>query len=148
MSDSGAFVTGTPSVTAERVRPTSVTVISWIILAATAFGGCGMFRGLADPRAVDLMRQSPIPFEVQVLMIVAGLCVGFVCALGWLHGENWARWLYVIWNGLGTVVGLATSPTPLLMIPGLVFVSVVVSILCLPGANHYFTGRRSWSARG
>jgi hypothetical protein len=131
-----------------KIRPTSVTVISWILIA---MGGISLITTtmmliIPNPRVQELMAQSPIPVPIQYVISYAGLAVMIISGLWMLKGQNWARLLYVIWSALGLVIGLATSPMKAMLIPGVLIYGVVVFFLFRPKANQFFSKPEAASA--
>ena len=102
-------------------RPTSVTVVSWILILMGAVSLVGVVSTLNNPQikeqTAQLIARSSIPVPVQYAMSFGGMLVLIVSGAAMLLGQNWARFLYVVWNGVGFIVGLITSPMKLLMIP-------------------------------
>lgn len=120
-------------------RPTSVTVIAWILIVIAPLSALTITFSLQNPTARELMARSPIPMPIQIAMSYAGLLVTFVCGIAFLKGQNWARYLYVGWSVVGFIVGFATSPMKFSMIPGFVFVLVIAFFLFRPKATRFFT---------
>ncbi len=122
-----------------KKRPTSITVIAWILIA---MGGISLITSaimINNPVARDLMSKSPIPIPVQYVMSYVGLLIMIVSGVAMLKGFNWARFLYAIWIVIGFVVGIATSPMKAAMIPGLVVFGVSAFILFRPKASAFFS---------
>ena len=108
-------------------RPLSITIISWIFIAAGVVG-------LAY-HANEFRTRSPFDYEllwvcfVRLLAILAGVFM--------LRGSNWARWLLVLW--LGYHVGLSFLHTPFeLIVHSLLFVAVLYFLFRAP-ASAYFS---------
>ena len=124
-----------------KVRPLSVTVIAWILIVMGVIAlvsSTVMLSMLSNPQVKDLMAQNPVPIPVQFAVTYAGLLVMIVSGIAMLKGQNWGRLLYVIWSLIGFLIGVATSPMKLMMIPGGLFFAVVVFFLFRPKANQYF----------
>ena len=128
-----------------RTRPTSITVIAWILILA---GGISLITTtlmidnvMNNPAASKLLNQSPIPVPVQYAMTYAGLLIMLVSGFAMLKGQNWGRWLYVVGTAVGFLVGIITSPLKEMMIPGFVVYVVVSFFLFRPKANSYFSDR-------
>jgi len=120
-----------------KICPTSVTVISWILIV---MGGLSLNTlMLNSPTTEELMARSPLPLSVLYVMMYAGVLVMITSGLAMLKGQNWARLLYVVWSVVGFLIGLATSPTKTALIPEIIVYLVVVFFLFRPKANHYFT---------
>jgi disulfide bond formation protein DsbB len=92
-----------------------------------------------NPMVVDLMKKSPIPIPFQYAITTLGLLIMIVSGTAMLKGRNWARLLYVIWSSLGLLIGLATSPVKVSLVPGLVFLAIVTFFLFRPKANQFFS---------
>jgi hypothetical protein len=122
-----------------KKRPTSVTVIGWILIVMAALAAVAMPIGLNDPKAREMMKENPIPVPVQLVMSVVGIVVMGGCGAAILMGKNWARILYAVWSGVGFAVSLVTSPMKLMLIPGLIVCVIIIVFLFLPNANAYFS---------
>ena len=123
-----------------NTRPTSVTVISWIILVTSALGLVATFVMINNPTTQELMAKTPLPLPVQYAMTFVGLSIGIVSGIFMLKGANWARMLYIGWGVLGLAIGLVTSPMKLMMLPGALFFAIIVFFLLRPRANAFFSG--------
>jgi hypothetical protein len=129
-----------------KIRPTSVTVISWILVV---MGGISLITGTLmsnNPITKGLMASSPLPVPVQYAIMYVGILVMIASGLAMLKGQNWARLLYVIWGAVGSLIGLATSPMKVAMIPGLIIYAVIVFSLFRPKVNRYFDRSEAASA--
>lgn len=122
-----------------KVRPTSVTVITWILIVTGVLSLVTVTLTLNNPTTKELMARSPIPIPVQYVMMYVGILVSIISGIAMLKGQNWARFLYVIWGAVGFLVGVTTSPMKLMMLPGFVLFLVVVFFLFRLKANQYFT---------
>jgi hypothetical protein len=122
-----------------KERPTSVTVIAWILIILGGISIITSTISLNNPMAKELMAKSPIPVSAQIIMMYAGLLVSIVSGIGMLKGHNWARLLYVIWGAIGFVISLLTSPIKVALIPGFVVFVIIVFFLFRPIAQQYFT---------
>ena len=120
-------------------RPTSVTVVAWILIAIGGISLIATTYMLDNPVARDLMSKSPIPITVQYAMTYIGLLITLVSGIAMLRQKNWGRWLYVIGTAVGFLIGIATSPAKEAMIPGFVVFIVVTFFLFRPRANEYFS---------
>ena len=130
-----------------KKRPTSVTVIAWILIV---LGGISLITStlmITNPMTRDMMSQSPIPISVQFAMMYIGSLITLVASIAMLKGHNWARLLYMIWNVVGLVVSFATSPMKAAMIPSLVVFIIIAFFLFRLKANIFFsTEERSGNA--
>src|SRR5436189_1660911 len=105
-------------------RPTSVTVIVWIILVTNAVALLTTSFAMNSPIAQELMAKSPVPVPVQYAIIFMGLLISVVSAFFMLRGANWARMLYIVWGAISLLFGLFTSPAKLMLIPGILIYAV------------------------
>ena len=121
-----------------KERPTSVTVISWILIVMGALSLVTGTLGMLMPETKEIMKKSPIPFNVQIIMMYASLTISIVCGAAMLKGKNWARYFYVISSAIGIIIGFLTSPMKGLMVPSLIFIIVIAIFLFRADANEYF----------
>lgn len=120
-------------------RPTSISVIAWLLVVA---GGITLIMTtvmINNPMVNDIMSKSSIPIPLQHAMSYLGSLIMIVSGIAMLKGCNWARFLYIIWNIIGFLVGIATSPMKAAMIPGFVFLLIVAFFLFRPKANTFFS---------
>jgi len=125
-------------------RPTSVTVIAWLLIV---FGVLGLLGSLA------LMTNSSNPLLLNVfgaahLSLMETIIVGWIatlarlaCGVGLLYRHNGARYLLVAYGLAALAYGGYTSGNALSVIPGGVIFAVVVVFLFLPKANGWFAGK-------
>lgn len=111
-----------------RKRPLSVTVISWMFLAAGVVG-------LAY-HATEFNAQRP--FDDDFLWICFVRLLAIICGVFLLRGSNWARWGLVVWLGYHVILSVLHTPFELL-VHSLLFV-VVLYFLFRPQASAYFRG--------
>ncbi len=121
-----------------KKRPTSVTVIAWILIVTGGLSLITTTLMMNNPMVEELMGQSLIPIPVQYAMMYFGLLVTLTSGIAMLKGKNWARLLYVIWTAVAFLITAGTSPMKTALIPGLVLYLVVVFFLFRPKPNQYF----------
>jgi hypothetical protein len=122
-----------------KKRPTSVTVIAWILLVISALSLLGSTMAINNPMAQEMMAKSPISIPLQYAMTYLGLSISILCAIFMLRAANWARLLYIAWGAIGLLFGLLASPEKLWLIPGILIYAIVVFFLLRPKASAYFT---------
>jgi hypothetical protein len=120
-------------------RPMSVSVIAWILIVLSSISVGTSLLSFNNPMVKELMAKSPVPIPLQYVMMYVGLLISIVAGIAMLKGQNWARFLYVIWSAIGFVIGIATSPMKAMMIPGLVMFVLITIFLFRPEANEYFS---------
>jgi hypothetical protein len=111
-------------------RPRSVTVISWIFMAA------GMI-GLAY-HSTEFKIQRP--FDNDAVWVCFVRLLALVGGVFMLHGCNWARWLLVAWMGFHIILSALHSPFELL-VHGLLF-SVIGYFIFRQSSSAYFRGMK------
>jgi len=119
-------------------RPKSITVVCWILIITGGISLISSTFSLTNPVAQELMAKSSIPISIQYVIMYAGLIITLVCAIAMLKRQNWARLLYVVWSIIGFIIGIATSPMKVIMIPSIIIFLIVAFFLFRPKANEYF----------
>jgi hypothetical protein len=119
-------------------RPTSITIISWILIIIGAIALISTPVMTNNPSARELMAKNPIPIPIQYAIGYAGLLIRIVCGIAMLKGKNWARCIYIIWGLVGFIIGMTTSPMKIALIPGLLLLGAIAFFLFHPEANAYF----------
>ncbi|MBI4664220.1 MAG: hypothetical protein HY735_35950 [Verrucomicrobia bacterium] len=109
-------------------RPRSISVISWMFVAAGVVG-------LAY-HAGEFKVQRPLDLDFLWVCFVRLLAV--LCGAFMLRGSNWARWGLVIW--LGYHVFLSVLHTPFELVVHSVLFAAVLYFLFRPQASAYFRG--------
>ena len=105
-------------------RPLSITLISWLFIAA---GVVGIIYHASELKDVATPEVSLVLF-VRMLAIIAGAFT--------LRGANWARLLLVAWIIYHVILSFSHSTDQLIM--HFVLSIVVVISLFHPKANAYF----------
>jgi hypothetical protein len=118
-------------------RPKSVTVICVILLGLCAINLLSIASGLWNGVSETLFKEPVSAGEALIGMAVTALCAFFM-----LRGANWARWLYLGWVVIGTVLA-ALIMKSLLVLPGLLKTLVFGYFLTRADANEFFNGRPS-----
>jgi hypothetical protein len=109
-------------------RPRSITVISWIFVAAGVVG-------LAYHATKFKAKR---PFEYDFLWVCFVRLLAILCGVFMLRGSNWARWGLVVWLGYHVVLSGLHTPFELL-VHSLLFAAVLY-FLFRPQASAYFRG--------
>ena len=131
--------TDSRALTVYPTRPTSITVIAWFLVVIGSLNLIFSTANINNPLVRELMAKRPLPVPIQLAMLYVGLSVMILCGVAMLRGHNWARWLYVIWTLVGTIVTFATSPMKVMLIPGLVVFLVIVFFLFRSNSSLYFS---------
>jgi len=109
-------------------RPLSVTLISWLFIAA---GVVGIVYHAGELKEITMRPEVMGILAVRLLAIVGGLFS--------LNGANWARWLLLAWIILHVIISIFHTTAELAM--HTILMIVVILALFHPKANAYF--RRS-----
>jgi len=112
-------------------RPLSITIISWLFVAAGVVG-------LAY-HAAEFKAQRPFDYDFVWVCFVRLLAI--LCGVFMLRGSNWARWLLLVWIAFHVILSAFHSLFEL-VIHSLLF-AVVSYFLFRPQASAYFRGMRN-----
>ena len=121
-------------------RPTSLTVIGWILIVFGAFGLLATAMLPKNPAATDLLAQSPLPLSVHLAIGAIGALISMICGYGILKGLGWSRLLYVGWTVISIAIALFSMPMTSLMAVGWAIQAVIIVLLFRPAANAWFGG--------
>jgi hypothetical protein len=121
-------------------RPTSVTVISWllIIFGVSSLFCAAVFVLKPHSDAQKSVTESPLPIYAQRGMMVGGTVAHLVCGVFMLRGRNWARILFVTWSAIGLSVNFATNHYWFFTALGLSILAIEAFFLFRPAANIFF----------
>ena len=111
-------------------RPHSITVISWLFVAA---GFVGFAYHLTEFKA-----RGPFQYDVALLCLIR--LVPILSGVFMLRSSNWARWLLLVWLAYHVVLSVFHSLSQLAM-HSLLF-AVIAYFLLRSQASAYFQGRR------
>lgn len=120
-------------------RPTSLTIIGWLLIIIAAFGLISQLTMQGNPVAQQLLAESPMPAWFHLALGIVGAVVSATCGYGVLKGLNWSRYLYVGWSLIGLLIGYLTVPFTSIMLLSLLFLAVFAFFLFRPAANGWFT---------
>lgn len=120
-------------------RPTSVSVIAWILIVTSGISLITSTVSLNNPMLKEIMAKSLLPMALQFVMLYMGLLITIVAGIAMLKGQNWARFLYVVWSAIGFVIGIVASPMKAAIFFSLVVFAVITFFLFRPKANEYFS---------
>jgi hypothetical protein len=119
-------------------RPTSLTVIGWVLIAFGAFGLLGTMLLPANPVAVELMKQSPLPMSAHIAIGAIGALISVACGVGVLKGFAWSRLLYAGWVLISVAIALVSMPFSSVMVVGWLLQAVIIFFLFRPEAGAWF----------
>ncbi len=117
-------------------RPRSITIISWLFIAAGVIG-------LAY-HATEFKADRPFQYDVGWVCLVRLLAI--LCGVFMLRGSNRARWLLLVWIAYHVVLSALHSLSELAM-HTLLF-AIVAYFLLRRRASAYFRGARMETSSG
>lgn len=135
-------------------RPTSVSLVGWIVIALGAFGIYGAISGAVMletgmydkqmeeakkiPMMAEMLKDIPRPtvgMYVGSLIATAGQ---LVCGIMMLKGKNIGRIGYVALSAVAFLIAVVGGIPILFMIPSLVVQAILIICAFLPSANRYY----------
>jgi hypothetical protein len=122
-------------------RPLSLTIIAWFLVVTSLFAIYGAATMGSNPVVMNMLEKSHGSLLFQQVWSIVGAIVSLIVAYGIFKGQPWSRVLYVVWGVLGLVVGFFTSPMPLALLLGLIFLVVIGAFLFGDKANAWFAAR-------
>jgi hypothetical protein len=87
-----------------KKRPVAVTILSWIYIAVGAIGlayHVNQFR-----------TQAYHPADIWIALVGV---VAIVAGVYMLHGDNWARWLAIVWIAFHVAISFLNGWQPVLV---------------------------------
>ena len=119
-------------------RPTSITVISWILIVLGALGVLGSALMSNNPDVMEQMAVSKLGAGTQQALGIIGSVLSIISGYGMLQGKNWARLLYVISTAIGIALNLYAMPMSGMQWISVALFAVVLFFLYRPAANAWF----------
>lgn len=124
-----------------KKRPISITIIAWFLIISSLLTAVLTIFTLHNPTVKELMSHSALSIPTQITIMYISLAISFICGVGMLKQQNWARYLYVIFSIIGFSINLITSAEKMAIVPGIIILIIIIIFLFLPKANDYFSGR-------
>ncbi len=123
-------------------RPISITTISWFLIFTSVISITTTAFTYANPEVAKIMELSPISITLQYILMAIGIAVTISCSILMLKAKSIGRTIYVGWTIIYLIIGLFSSPTKAMMIPGIVFFIIITFFLFRPNANKYFSANQ------
>lgn len=92
-----------------KQRPLSITIIGWLFIV---FGAIALVAGLWS--LVHMNGAQLVADFEKHWMVHLSRSAQIIAGVGILYGQNWARWLLVVWLAFHIVVGALHSQVQLL----------------------------------
>ena len=127
-------------------RPTSLTIIGWLLIVFGAFGLISQLTMQNNPAVQQMLAESPLPASAHLALGIIGGLVGLASGYGVLKGLNWSRYLYVGWGVIGMLISFLAVAFTSIMIISLIVFGVFAFFLFRPAANAWFTGEAAPAA--
>jgi len=122
-------------------RPTSITVISVLLLLFTLLGAVGVAMAGSNAAMAAEIAKMNISVPMYQAYGALGIIINLVCIYGFFKGLPWSRVLYLVWGVIGLVIGFYISPMKALVVIALVVLVVVCVFLWTNTANDWFQAR-------
>jgi hypothetical protein len=135
-------------------RPTSLTVIAWILIAAGVISFINIFVVWSQQSAQvkEMMKSSPMFFHLKfMLSSYITILVLWISGIGILKRQNWARFLYLIYGIISLIrfiIYFTSKPLTPKIIPIIFIFLIVIFFLFRSKANDYFAGREHKNGAG
>jgi cbb3-type cytochrome oxidase subunit 3 len=114
-----------------KKRPIGVTIVSWVYIVAGALELAFLVPGF------NILH----PLQNGDLWVGLVRLAAIVLGIYMLRGNDWARWLALVWMG-GHVIVSAFASTQLLVVHGMFFVAIAY-VLFRPDSTAYFRSARA-----
>lgn len=128
---------------AQTERPTTVTLVAWLVILMGAMTLLAVPYVLRMPDAHDMLEEAGRSVAVAVGTSAVGGALGVACGLAMLRAANWGRLLYLWVTPLLIVVGWILYGFSARDLPSVVFYVVVLGLLTTPDASGFFRGDAS-----
>jgi hypothetical protein len=122
-------------------RPTSMTVISILLIVFTLLGIYGLITAGTNPIMTKMLTQMHVSLPLYEAYGALGIVISLACAYGIFKGLPWSRVLYLAWGIVGLIVGLYISPIKAALVLSLIFLVVICAFLWTNTANDWFSAR-------
>lgn len=116
-------------------RPVSVTVLSFIFIAA---GATGLIYHLKDFRPQH-------PFQSEVIWISLVRLLAVIGGIYMFLGRNWARWLCLGWLAFHVLISIA-RPIQDLAFHVVIFVAITILLLRRDASAYFRSSKRDAAA--
>ena len=128
-----------------RKRPTSLTVIAWILIVSDTVGMVTNTILINDPKTLEIKHKILLSITSQNIKEYLGCLVVIISGVAMLRRYGWSRFLYIGWFIIVLVLEMAISPMKTMMIPSTVVFLVIVFFLFRPKVNDYFSPLESFN---
>lgn len=138
-------------------RPTSVSLVGWIVIALSAFGIYGAISGAVMletgmydkqmeeakkiPGMAELIKDMPRPTIAMYVATLIATAGQLACGVMMLKGKSLGRIGYVVLSIAAFAIAVVGGVPILFMIPSLVVQAIIIICAFLPSANQYYAAQ-------
>lgn len=110
-------------------RPIAVTGVSWLMIAA---GVLGLAHGFSETKTLR-------PFQYDLIWIALFGVAGIVCGIFMLRGNNWARWLTLVWLACHVAISFFNALQGV-VVHAVIFALITYLLIFRSDVRAYFGG--------
>ncbi len=123
-----------------NARPKSLSIVGWFLVVTGCISLISPALTYDNPEVIKTLELNSLPVSIQYIMMLVGSLVAVTSGIGVLKGKSYARIMYVSWSCLSIVISLFTLPVKTMMIPSIIFFTVISLFLFRAKSNSYFNG--------
>jgi len=125
----------------DKIRPKSVSIISWIIIVlgfSALYNVMRMPQIFSKPEYQKLAEATGESLGVSIL--ISSICgiLGLISGVAMLKGFNWGRLVYLWGYGIIVLFNIITRGFSLLVLPSIIIFAVFLIFLTRPAASEFF----------
>jgi len=123
-----------------KPRPTSLTVVAWVLIVMGLLALLGLIFTLKNPVVMGLLSHYRLPAWVTLATGTATNVINIVLGIAILKARAWARVVYVVLFLIGTAVTLVNIPFRMYptLLPGVLIFALLTWLMYRRPATEYF----------
>lgn len=121
-------------------RPTTATVVAWILIVIGSLAALGVAAAIAmrdQPEVRKALRENALPPTLQYVMMTLSVLMHVVAGFALLNRQAWSRWLYVGWGTIGSIIGLIAAQDKAGVAPSVVALIVLSFFMYRPNVTQW-----------
>jgi hypothetical protein len=126
-------------------RPLGVSIICWIIIVLSIISLVSTILMISTPERMAVIvaqsKVSPKLLHYNIIASLVSVVINFILAICMLNGMNWARHVYLIFNGVIYIAALILFTPKLPVLIAIVIFLIFLYFLYNQPANDFFTGK-------